>query len=130
MPGETAVPRLKFTALQVRDVDLSLRFYREVIGLPLEPVELDSGDPWLAGRRYHAAWGDDGELVFALLSAVPGEESRRTRIGFGVEDLETAHRRAVESGADVIHPPRVQPFGSAARYRDPDGNIVSLAQLG
>jgi predicted enzyme related to lactoylglutathione lyase len=120
-------PRLKFTALLVQDMDASLHFYRDVLGVPLEPVELESGDPWLAGRRYHAGEPEHG--VFALLAAAPGDETRRVRVAFAVEDIEEAHTSAVEAGADVLHPPRAQPFGRTARYRDPDGNTVALTQL-
>jgi predicted enzyme related to lactoylglutathione lyase len=118
-----------FTGLDVLDVAASLHFYRDVFGIPLEPVEDESGDPWSRGRRYQAVW-DGGRQAFALFAAIPGGESRGVRVGFRVRDLDAAHARAVAAGADVLHPPRRQSWGRLARYRDPDGNIVGVTEFG
>jgi predicted enzyme related to lactoylglutathione lyase len=49
-------------------------------------------------------------------------------VAFRVADLEAAHRRAVEAGAEVIHGPKPRPWGLSARYRDFDGNVIELTQ--
>jgi lactoylglutathione lyase len=118
-----------FIGLDVLDIDASVRFYRDVLGIPLEAVEDDSGDPWSRGRRYQALW-DGGRQAFGLFAAIPGGEARGVRIGFRVRDVDAAHARIVAAGADVLHPPRRQSWGRLARYRDPDGNIVGLSEFG
>ena len=55
---------------------------------------------------------------------------RGVRIGFIVRDLDALHRRVAAAGADVLHPPREEPWGRLARYRDPDGDIVGVTQFG
>jgi predicted enzyme related to lactoylglutathione lyase len=50
------------------------------------------------------------------------------QVAFRVADIDLAHRRAVSGGAEVIHPPKSQPWGTSARYKDPDGNVVELTQ--
>jgi predicted enzyme related to lactoylglutathione lyase len=45
-----------------------------------------------------------------------------------VDDVDLAHERAVKAGAEVVHGPKPQPWGTSARYRDPDGNVVELTQ--
>jgi predicted enzyme related to lactoylglutathione lyase len=45
-----------------------------------------------------------------------------------VDDIDIAHASAVAAGAEVIHAPRPEPWGSTARYRDYDGNVISLTQ--
>src|SRR5205085_11648547 len=49
-------------------------------------------------------------------------------LGFYVDDLATAHARAVAAGAEVVREPRDEPWGRTAAYRDPDGNLVTLTQ--
>jgi predicted enzyme related to lactoylglutathione lyase len=63
-----------------------------------------------------------------LVEAKGDGPSRGTRIGVAVDDIDAGHARAVAAGAEVIHPPRAEPWGSTSRYRDPDGNIVILTQ--
>jgi len=125
-PAPTLLPW--FCGLDVLDVAASVRFYRDVLGLPLEEVDDSSSDPWTRGRRYQAVW-QNGRAVFALFAAMPGAEARGIRVGFLVRDVDRLHRRAVAAGADVLHPPREMPWGRLARYRDPDGNIVGVTQL-
>ena len=43
-------------------------------------------------------------------------------------DITAAHQAAVAAGAEVLHEPRREPWGTSARYRDPDGNTVELTQ--
>ena len=32
------------------------------------------------------------------------------------------------AGATLVHEPRAEPWGTSARYRDLDGNVVELTQ--
>src|SRR5438132_5142301 len=45
-------------------------------------------------------------------------------VAFGVDDLEGAHARAVEAGAEVVQ----EPEDGRAAYKDPEGNVVTLAE--
>lgn len=118
-----------FIGLDVLDLEASVGFYRDLLGIRLVEVEDESGDPWLAGRQYRAIW-DEGRMVFSLFRARPGAEARGVRVGFSVRDLDAAHARIAAAGADVLHPPRRMSWGRLARYRDPDGNIVGVSQFG
>jgi predicted enzyme related to lactoylglutathione lyase len=121
--------RLWFVGLEVLDLEASVHFYRDVLGIPLGEVADESGDPWTRGRQFRAVW-DDGRAVFSLFPARPGGEARGVRVGFRVRDLDAMHARVAAAGGDVLHPPRRMPWGRLARYRDPDGNIVGVSQLG
>jgi len=115
--------------LRVRDVDRSLRFYRDLVGLPLGQPEVheDGGT-----RHVHAAWGSwsngKGYLLFNIYPAETGEATRAS-IGFAVEDLDGVHATLERAGADVLHGPEARPWGRTAVYRDPDGNTISVTQL-
>jgi len=43
-------------------------------------------------------------------------------------DLVAAHAVAVEAGAEVLHEARLEPWGTSARHREFDGNIIELTQ--
>lgn len=120
--------RLIEIELRVRDLDACERFYREVVGTPLERDVHGPGDE----LHYHAAWGSwaaGGEpfLMLSLYHAAPGEETR-ARIGLAVDELASAHERAQRAGVDVVEPPARKPWGTQGTYRDPAGNLVSLVE--
>jgi predicted RNase H-like nuclease/predicted enzyme related to lactoylglutathione lyase len=114
--------RLVFVALRVRDLEQSVRFYRDALAVPLELSRAD-----IPGEPVHAevSWREGAYLHFALF---PGGPANGIELSFYVDDLEVAHRRAVAAGATVVHEPRDQPWGRTASYADPDGNLVALTQ--
>ena len=104
--------RLIFVALNTGDLERSLAFYRDAFGLDFhtdvnEPVS----DPWYGGHHAALSWHDGAFLHFALFPhAPPGRPvSRDAQIGFAVGDVDAAHARAVDAGAEVVHPPRPEP---------------------
>ena len=105
-----------FVALRVRDPEASVRFYRDALGVPLHADE--------EGTHHEYSW-QEPYFHFALFPAEPEEPG----LGFAVDDIDAAHERAVAAGATVVEPPRQQPWGRSARYRDPDGNQVELTDL-
>lgn len=115
--------RLVFVALRVRDVEVSARFYRNAIGIPLRDAggvdeEMHREYSWIHGEYLH----------FALFPGTPGDETRRVELAFYVDDLDIAHAQATAAGAKVASTPRDEPWGRTASYRDPDGNVVALTQ--
>ena len=123
--------RLIFIALNVSDLDRSLSLYRDAFGIGFETgTNEPETDPWYGGHHAELSWTDGAYLHFALFPAAEPERptSRDVQIGFNVDDLTSAHSRAVAAGAKVVHEPRAEPWGKTSRYRDPDGNLVSLTQ--
>jgi predicted enzyme related to lactoylglutathione lyase/predicted nuclease with RNAse H fold len=98
--------------LHVRDVPAAAWFYREALGVELEPAvprEERGGIPRVA-------------LVAS------GETTANAELAFEVDDLDAAHARAVAAGAEVLAEPQADERGRRAAYRDPDGNVVTLRQ--
>jgi lactoylglutathione lyase len=121
--------RLVFVALQASDLQASVRFYRDAIGVPLQLGDDDAPvDRWIGGTHEEFSWREGAYLHFAIFQAARGEQSQRTQVGFYVDDVEAAHAKAMAAGAKVLHSPREEPWGRTARYEDPDGNIVGLTQ--
>jgi predicted enzyme related to lactoylglutathione lyase len=69
-------------------------------------------------------------MHFALYESKDGTSTRGAQIAFRVDDLDAAHDRAVAAGAQVLHGPERQPWGTSARYEDADGNVIELTQRG
>lgn len=120
--------RLILVVLEVESLNASIRFYRDLLGIPLV-MDLDHGgdDRWISGAHAAISWHDGAFLHFALYQS-KGVVTRGVQIGFPVDDLDTAHKRLVAEGVRVDHAPRNEPWGKTARYVDPDGNSVSLTQ--
>jgi len=72
----------------------------------------------------------NGAFLHFALYASKGETTSGAQVSFRVDDIDHAHEAAVSAGAEVLHPPRSEPWGRSGRYRDFDGNVVELTQPG
>lgn len=120
--------RYLHTMVRVSDLDESLRFYRDALGLR----ELTRRDNE-AGRYtlvFLAAPGDEAAQIELTWNWDP-EAYRGGRnfghIAYEVEDIYGACRRLVEAGVVINRPPR---DGRMAFVRSPDGISVELLQKG
>ncbi len=121
LPGEVR--------LRVSDLEVSARFYRDVIGLDLgysEPHEPEN-EP-----HYEQIWGDYDTGQFFTLYAATEVHPRTSNafVSFPTDDLSASHERLIAFGSPIVTPRRAVPWGTNAEYADPDGNIVSLTQHG
>ena len=119
--------RLAVVILEVADLDGSARLYRDGFGLDLQTGDNGGDDRWIGGAHAEMSYRDGAYLHFALFGAKE-QPTTGAQIGWHVADLASAHARAVAAGADVVHGPRTEPWGETSRYRDLDGNVVSLTQ--
>ena len=112
--------RLSVVYLYVADLDRSLEFYRDLLGLPLEA---DADDPQWAevtlsgGTRFalHAAGA-------SMMPQVPGT----IRVNFEVDDIDAAAERIERSGGTVVVPKTDVPGGQILVARDPQGAVFGL----
>ncbi len=117
---------LNYAIVFVSDMQRSIQFYREVLGLPLKSesphwTEFANQGSTLA---LHLA-----DSVNPEGAAQGGNPAGSCQLGFQVEDLDEAHRRLQAQGVKCLMAPRTEEFGiRQAVYADPDGLRFTLAQ--
>lgn len=118
-----AKQELNHVALKVTDMNRSVHFYHEVIGLPVTRTRGPEGNPdavWLPGVQL--VKGDAGLNPSGTLD----------HVALGVENLEELCAHLDASGVKVdralseIPGPDGKPFALAAFYYDPDGNRLEV----
>ena len=118
-------------AYRVGDLEASLRFYCEGLGLrKLFALERDSGETWLVYLRVT----DD-----SFIELFPGGEeeveiTRKTRgyshLCLHVNDIREALKRFSERGVRIEGEPKLGADGNWQHWiADPDGNRIELMQL-
>lgn len=96
--------------LGVRDLGVSVAFYRDVLGFE---VEWDAGEVCSVAR--------DGCSI--MLQVRPDAGRGTVWIGLDGEALIAA---AMKSGAVILQPPTNHPWAFDMKLADPDGNVVWL----
>ena len=115
------VSRINVVYLYVRDIERSLSFYRDVLGIPLES---DESDPNWAEARL------ENGLRFALHAAHEGVGplgGGTVRVNFEVEDVDAAVERLRAAGVEV-GPIHREDYGSHCEFVDPDGYRFDVYQ--
>jgi catechol 2,3-dioxygenase-like lactoylglutathione lyase family enzyme len=124
--------RISVLTLGVSDLERSLAFYRDGLGLPTEGVvgrEFEHGAVaffTLAGGLKLAIWAQDDIAHDTGLPKSPMSPTSFT-IGHNVasrEEVDQAMDDATRAGADILKPARETFYGGYAGYfRDPDGHV-------
>jgi catechol 2,3-dioxygenase-like lactoylglutathione lyase family enzyme len=125
-------PKLPITAVApvVADLDRSIQFYRDMLGLELTYACQDFAKFTTAGVNL-TLWKDDfiANDLGGNVGKVDGH-CRRQMIACHMaskEDVEAAYRRIVGNNIDFLMPPRTFEWGAHAGYfLDPDGNFIEL----
>jgi lactoylglutathione lyase len=116
------------TMVRVTDIEASLRFYRDALGLR----ELSRKD-YPQGRYtlvFLAAPGDDSaqvELTHNWDPEVYGGGRNFGHLAYAVDDIYGTCRRLSEHGVTILRPPR---DGRMAFVRSPDNISIELLQKG
>ena len=118
-----------YVILIVEDLDCTLQFYTNVLGLRLghrsgDYAQLDTGATRL-GFYTRAAM----TKTLGLSLQPPGQDAPGFEMGFKVPDVDAAFAELVAHGASPVTPPTTRPWGQRTAYvRDPDGHLIELAQ--
>lgn len=113
--------------LLVSDMERSVRFYKEVLGLPVK-TKTQSPD-WVE------FFNRETTLSLHAIKKTTNVDRRDTKLGTGtlvgfmVSDIETTVQFLKENNVRFFKEPREEPFGKHAIIEDPDGHLISIAQL-
>ncbi len=120
---------LDYIVLIVADLDQSLSFYTETLGLKLQHraekyAQIEGGTTRLSLYTRDAMQKTLGVALDAPLLSAPSFE-----LGFKVPDCDAAFSELVAAGAPAVTRPTTRSWGQRTAYvRDPDGNLIELAQ--
>ena len=126
------VPRISVVTLGVADLERSLTFYRDGLGLPTEGIvgrEFEHGAVAffeLSGGLKLAVWAQDDIVYDTGLPKTPLSPTSFT-IGHNVarrEEVDAVVAQARGAGAEIVKQPQETFYGGYAGYfRDPDGHL-------
>ncbi|GAT88370.1 lyase [Paenarthrobacter nicotinovorans] len=128
---------LKYAHVTVNDVDESLAFYRDALGLEVRNDVGSDGQRWvtlgsdaqpdleLVLSPPHAGRSQaDGDAIQELLT-----KGVMPMLVFSTDDLDATFEKLRASGAEVLQEPIDQPWGPRdCAFRDPSGNMIRINQ--
>jgi len=115
----------------VRDPDESLRFYRDILGLPLTGDDYVSTDD-LDGMMHFGQWpvADAAEAIFGTREWPADVPLPQANIEFDVDSaaaVEDAARTLAAAGYPALVGPKTEPWGqTVVRVLGPEGLLVSI----
>lgn len=118
---------IKFVGIPVRNQDVSLKFYTEALGF-----KVATDQPFTEKQRWIELLIPGAETGLALFTP-EGHESRIGQfqsISFWCDDVFATASALKSKGVTFAQEPKNEPWGSAAVFRDPDGNQFVLSSKG
>jgi lactoylglutathione lyase len=109
--------KLTYAIEFVADMDRAVRFYRDVLGLPL--------------KFQSPGWSEfsTGETSLGLHPASAKNPPGSVELGFNVANLERFHQEMAAKGVQFSMPPTKQDFGGTlAQFLDSEGARCSVAE--
>ena len=136
---------MNHTGFVVSDLDTSVHFYRDIVGLEIVRTMEREGAPisqvigyegtHLKGTILSTGDGHSLELIQYINPAASERPTAErnvlgaSHLAFNVDDIEKTFERLVSNGARRLNPPAtMQPGRKACYMQDPDGNWIELIE--
>ena len=119
-----SIRRVAHVVLHVADLDASIAFYRDVLGMELVDYRKEQGRSFLSFGHQHPDIGlfeDRGERTRGTL----GLEHVALQVEGDLDDLKAMYRQLADRGA-VFDRIRDHGFSKSMYMHDPDGNSVEV----
>ena len=108
--------------LLVSNMEKSIKFYNEILELPIKSRSKD--------------WTEffNNDTVLALHPAPKKKKvmlkvGSGTLVGFEVSDLNSTVEKLKQKRVKFFKKPKEEPFGKHAIVKDPDGHLISIAEI-
>lgn len=122
-------PRINIITLAVSDLQRSLAFYRDGLGLPTKGIADGISD--------HVLFDLEGGLSLVLfleteiekLSGIPVKASGECILSHAAEsknEVDEILRQAEAAGATIVSKPADEPWGYFGYFKDPDGHLWEI----
>lgn len=115
--------KIKYATMSVTDMDESIRFYTEVLGLEIE----SQYDP-RPGLRITLLKGEGDAMVELIEDTENPREPGLFSVGMEVEDVRAMVEELRSKGARITMEPVPITVGTLAFLEDPDGTQIALIQ--
>jgi len=128
---------LQYANITVNDVDESLGFYRDGLGLDVQMDVANGGFRWVTlGSSEQPGLGIVLSVPHAGRSQASGDalqelltKGELPMMVYASSDVDAAFERLRASGAEVLQEPIEQDWGPKdCAFRDPSGNVVRISQ--
>ena len=113
------ITHLKFVGIPTRDQDRALAFYTDKMGF-----KVVTDQPMGPGQRWIELRVGQSESRVVLFTP----EGHENRIGttfngaFACDNVERTYEELTARGVEFTAPPKKEPWGTFATFKDPDGN--------
>ena len=118
------IKQLKFASVPTRDQERALAFWTEKVGFRVATDQpMGPGQRWIELRIANAP-------TRLVLFTPPGHEDRIGTFfngSFACDDVDYTYGRMSAKGVEFEGPPEKQPWGTFAKFKDPDGNTFVLS---
>ena len=117
------ITHLKFAGIPTRDQAKALEFWTQKVGFTVKTDQPMGDQRWI---ELATPKGDTGLVLFTP----PGHEDRIGTFFNGslaCDDVEATYRQMSARGVEFVSPPEKQPWGTFAKFKDPDGNQFVLS---
>jgi predicted enzyme related to lactoylglutathione lyase len=117
------IKAVKFVSIPVRDQDRALAFYTEKLGFRVVTDQPLGEQRWIELRIPGAETG-------VVLFTPPGHEDRIggfMNLSLASDDVRKTYEELSARGVEFTQPPRTEPWGTSALFKDADGNQFVLS---
>jgi predicted enzyme related to lactoylglutathione lyase len=118
------IKQVKFVGIPVRDQDAAVAFWTQKVGF-----RVATDQPMGPGQRW-IELSIPGAQTGITLFTPPGQEDRVGTFFNGslaCDDVEHTYRQMSERGVEFTQPPKKEPWGVSAIFKDPEGNTFVLS---
>ena len=118
------IKQLKFAGIPTRDQDAALLFWTEKVGF-----RVATDQPMGPGQRW-IELSIPGAQTGIVLFTPEGHEDRVGSFfngSFQCDDVDYTYRQMTAKGVEFTSPPKKEPWGTSAIFKDPDGNSFVLS---
>ncbi len=118
------ITHVKFVGIPTSDQSRALKFYTEQMGFEIATdQQFDEKQRWIELRIANSA-------TRIVLFTPEGHEDRIGTFFNGslaCDDVEATYRQLRQRGVEFVSEPQKQPWGTFAKFKDPDGNQFVLS---